>query len=111
MFLAGEGKPTAASIIVPSRGRNQAVINGNVDGFGLKLTGRAVPITPHELRIELDVDAQKSITGLSGGGLAWTVEVDSAVFREKAGEPKLLLDRTGWRWPVLPGRGRHGPLR
>ena len=104
VFLAGEGKPAAPSITVPSRGRNQAVISGAVDGFGLKVKGRAVPLSAHELRIELDINAQKPMTGLFGGGMAWSVELDSPVFREKVGEPKLLLDRTGWRWPVRPGQ-------
>ena len=104
VFLAGEGKPAAPNITVPSRGRNQAVISGAVDGFGLKVKGRAVPLSAHELRIELDINAQKPMTGLFGGGMAWSVELDSPVFREKVGEPKLLLDRTGWRWPVRPGQ-------
>ena len=104
VYLAGEGKPAASSIAVTSRGRNQTVIGGKVDGFGFRLKGRAVPLSHHELRIELEIDAQKSMTGVYGGGLAWTLELDSPVFREKVGEPKMLLDRTGWRWPVRPGQ-------
>ena len=80
------------------------MISGAVDGFGLKVKGRAAPFRPTSFEIELDIETQKPMTGLFGGGMAWSVELDSPVFREKAGEPKLLLDRTGWRWPVRPGQ-------
>src|SRR4051794_6298359 len=46
-FLTGQGRPTSPNITVRSRGRNQAVISGTVDGFGLNVKARAVPLSPH----------------------------------------------------------------
>ena len=33
----------------------------------------------------------------------WTLKRDSASLGGKSGDPKLLLDKTGWRWPAADG--------
>jgi hypothetical protein len=36
--------------------------------------------------------------------MSWTFNLDSPTFGGKVAEPKLLLDKTGWRWPVAAGQ-------
>ena len=43
-------------------------------------------------------------SSISGGGMSWTFNLDSPSFGGKVGEPKLLLDKTGWRRPVAVGQ-------
>ena len=42
--------------------------------------------------------------------MSWSFKLDSPAFGGKDEEPKLLLDKTGWRWPVADGPGIDGPL-
>jgi hypothetical protein len=89
---------------VLSRNRDQVRIDGSVSGLGLKIRGLAQPISPRELRLDLDISASKPIANISGGGITWGLNLDSPSFDAKVGEPALLLDKTGWRWPVGGGQ-------
>jgi hypothetical protein len=104
LFLAAGARPADARIRVASRMSDQVDLAGTVDALGLNVEGWAFPISPRELRLELEIDATKAISGITGGGLAWSLKLDSPSFGGQAPEPKLLLDGTGWRWPVAEGQ-------
>lgn len=91
-------------ISVTARTGNQVRIGGAVDGLSLAVQGTAQPVSPHELRVDLSLAAAKAFSDITGGGMSWSFKLDSPTFGGKAEEPRLLLDRTGWRWPVADGQ-------
>ncbi|MGZ3385553.1 MAG: hypothetical protein ACXWNF_11590, partial [Isosphaeraceae bacterium] len=103
-FWAQGESSAGAHLSVTARTDNLVLISGAVDGLGLKVQGSAQPVSPRELRVDLEIGAAKAFSSISGGGMSWTFNLDSPSFGGKVGEPKLLLDRTGWRWPVAVGQ-------
>jgi len=103
-FWAQGESSAGAHLSVTARTANLVRISGAVDGLSLAVQGSAQPVSPRELRIDLAVAAAKAFSGISGGGMSWTFNLDSPTFGGKAAEPKLLLDKTGWRWPVAAGQ-------
>ena len=99
----GQGESSAnVHLGVTARTSNLVRIGGAVDGLGLMIQGSAQPVSPRELRVDLDVSAAKALSSITGGGMSWTFTLDSPSFGGKVEDPKLLLDKTGWRWPVAP---------
>jgi hypothetical protein len=103
-YRALAGKPAGAQFKVVARSRNQVRIEGAVDDLGLRAHGRARPISPHELKVDLDLVASLPVTGITGGGWSWRLRLDSPTIGGRSAEPKLLLDKTGWRWAAAPGQ-------
>jgi hypothetical protein len=103
-FAAQEGAKVPGQFAIAERSRQQVQLKGAVDALGLQWRGSAVPQSPRELRIELDIVASKPLSGIGGGGLTWTLKTSANVLRGKAGAPELLADQTGWKWPVAQGR-------
>ncbi len=103
-FWAQGESSAGAHLGVTARTDNLVRISGAVDGLGLKVQGSAQPVSPRELRVDLDIAAAKAVSSISGGGMNWTFNLDSPSFGGKVAEPKLLLDKTGWRWPVAAGQ-------
>ena len=103
-FWAQGESSAGAHLSVTARTDNLVLISGAVDGLGLKVQGSAQPVSPRELRVDLEIGAAKAFSSISGGGMSWTFNLDSPSFGGKVGEPKLLLDKTGWRWPVAVGQ-------
>jgi hypothetical protein len=100
----GQGDSLAgAHFSVAARTGDQVQMSGTVDGLGLKVQGSARPASPHELRLDMDIAAAKVFSSITGGGVSWTFKLDSPSFGGKVAEPKLLLDKTGWRWPIAEG--------
>ncbi len=93
-----------AHLNVTARASSQVRISGAVDGLSLAIQGTAQPVSSRELRVELAVAAAKAFSGITGGGMSWSFKLDSPAFGGKDVEPKLLLDKTGWRWPVAAGQ-------
>jgi hypothetical protein len=102
VFWAEGTQSAGPQLGVTARTRGRIDVRGIVDRLGLRIQGAAWPLSSRELRLELDVEASRPLTGITGGGLTWTLKLDSPSFSDKPGEPKLLLDKTGWRWPVAP---------
>jgi hypothetical protein len=103
-FWAQGESSAGAHLSVTARTGNRVRISGAVDGLSLGVQGSAQPVSPRELRVDLAIAAAKAFSGISGGGMSWTFNLDSPSFGGKAAEPKLLLDKTGWRWPVAAGQ-------
>ncbi|MFO0888866.1 MAG: hypothetical protein U0790_06920 [Isosphaeraceae bacterium] len=103
-FAAQGGAQAPGQFTVPERSGQQVQLKGVVEPLGLQWSGRAVAPSPREVRIELDVVAAKALSGIDGGGMAWTLKPDARVLRGKAETPELLPDRTGWRWEAAPGK-------
>ena len=103
-FWAQGENSAGAHLGVTARTGNLVRISGAVDGLSLGVQGSAQPVSPRELRVDLAIAAAKAFSGISGGGMSWTFNLDSPSFGGKAAEPKLLLDKTGWRWPVAAGQ-------
>ncbi len=101
-FWGQAGRPADVRFRAGPRRSDRVELTGAVPSLGLELRGSARPISPHELRIDLDVTASQEHSGIGGGGMSWTLLPDSPSFGGQAEEPKLLLDRTGWRWKVAP---------
>jgi hypothetical protein len=104
LFQGAGGKTADGKVGVTGRSGSRVDFAGTVDALGLKLEGSAWPGSPRELRMELEFDAAKALSGITGGGLAWELQLESPSFGGQAPEPKLLLDGTGWRWPVAEGQ-------
>src|SRR5262245_1624790 len=92
------------NIRVSSRSADRIQFGGPVEKLNMGIRAAAWPLSPHALRVDMEVDADKSFSGITGGGITWMLKLDSPSFRGKAGEPRLLLDKSGWRWPVSDGQ-------
>ncbi len=103
-FWARGETSAGARLGVTARTGNQVRISGAVDGLNLAVQGTAQPASPRELRVDLALAAAKAFTGITGGGMIWSFKLDSPTFDGKAEQPKLLLDKTGWHWPVGGGQ-------
>ena len=103
-FWAQGETSAGAHLGVTARTGKQVRISGAVDGLNLAVQGTAQPASPRELRIDLALAAAKAFTGITGGGMIWSFKLDSPTLGGKAEEPKLLLDKTGWHWPVGGGQ-------
>jgi hypothetical protein len=101
-FWAEGTQWASAQLAAVGRTRHQVGVRGVVDRLSLKVQGVALPLSSRELRLELDVTASAPFSNITGGGVTWTLNLDSPSFAGKPGDPKLLLDKTGWRWPVTP---------
>jgi hypothetical protein len=101
-YRAEAGKAAGAQFKVVARSSNQVRILGTVEGLGLQAQGRARPLSAHELKLEMNLVATESFSGITGGGWSWKLRLDSPSVGGKSADPKLLLDKTGWRWAAAP---------
>ena len=110
-YIGDGNQPASVQLKVVSRDRDEVGIAGLVDTLGLKIQGRAQPISAPELRLDLEIVAIRSLAGITGGGMNWTLRRDSASLGGKIrGSPAAprqdRLALAGRR-----GRGGHGPVR
>ena len=77
---------------------------GLVGELGIELDATAEQPAQNQFRVAYQVSSDKELTGIIGGGLQWNLDLDSPALPEGAGEPELLGDDRGWRWPMGGGR-------
>ena len=76
---------------------------GRVRDLGLRLTGVITKPAENALRIEYQIEATQAHTGIIGGGIEWSLWLDSPSFAQVASDPELLPDSRGWRWHIADG--------
>lgn len=65
-----------------------------IPDLGLRIDGKAEPTDRGELTFTYDIVAERTLDGIIGGGLDFTLRA------EDRADPVLLGDQRGWRWPV-----------
>ncbi len=103
-FWAADWKYAGARWTLGGGGSGGTTFSGSVGKLGLKIDGRVGAVAANQLRWTWDVRAAGDLEGIIGGGLEFQLELESPTLEGRAGEPALLADNLGWRWPVAPGR-------
>ena len=74
------------------------------DALKLKIDGRITRPAPNTLVYTYQLDAAEERKGIIGGGVEFVLGLDSASFATPPGEPVLLEDNRGWKWPAAQGQ-------
>ncbi len=85
-------------------GRGKYRFSGDVKSLKLELAGLVQPTAPNVLQLDFDLRPQEANPKVIGGGLEWSLKLDSPTFKDRPAAPELLPERKGWRWPVGPGK-------
>jgi hypothetical protein len=79
---------------------NRKTFSGSVSELGLKINGSISLHKPNQLRYTWNIESERDLDQITGGGLEFKLALDSPSLAKKASEPVLLADNTGWRWEV-----------
>lgn len=97
----GESWQWAGAQIRPGETRSGATqLAGKVAKLGLEIDGQVVRTRPNQLRYTWSITAARPLKNIIGGALEFRLALDSPALGGEAGEPELLADQRGWRWPV-----------
>ncbi|NQU24070.1 MAG: cellulase family glycosylhydrolase [Candidatus Nealsonbacteria bacterium] len=92
-----------ADLKLGTTGTTQTFV-GTVAKLGLKIDGTIASPAPGRLKYTWNIDSQRDLKGIIGGGLEFQLVLDSPALDGKTPEPVLLPNNTGWRWPLGPGQ-------
>jgi hypothetical protein len=103
-FWGPEWKWAGSGFRIVDFARNATTFSGDVRDLGLTLTGTITRPAPNALRFAYALDAANDLDGIIGGGLEFSLRLDSPSFDSAPAPPVLLDDNKGWRWEVSPGQ-------
>lgn len=73
---------------------------GKVEGLGLTIDGNIASSRPNVTKYDLKLNAKSPLTGITGGGLEFKIDLDSLAVPASANKPQLLDGNRGWRWAL-----------
>lgn len=76
---------------------------GVVPDLGVKVEGEIRSPSSGQLQLDYRIETTRDLDDVKGGGIQWRCGLTSPAFGGKPGDPVLLEDNKGWRWPVAPG--------
>ncbi len=85
-----------------TRANGQSSIVGTIPGLRVKVNGRATWASADRLVMDFEFQAAENLSELIGGGLHWSLKLDSPSLGGKIPDPVLLPDHSGWTWPTGP---------
>ncbi|UCG47749.1 MAG: cellulase family glycosylhydrolase [Phycisphaerales bacterium] len=85
---------------VEMRPGRSGTFSGGVRDMGLEIEGRVTSPAAGRLRYTWNITPAGRLDNIIGGGLEFRLVLDSPCLGGQAGEPVLLPDNRGWRWPV-----------
>ncbi len=72
---------------------------GEILKLGIKVEGKAEKLAPNRLRLTYDLTLTQTHPEIIGGGVEFNVKLNSPALTQP-GEPALLDNQLGWRWPI-----------
>jgi hypothetical protein len=88
-----------------SRGPDKT-FSGNVSALELTFDGAVRTLAPGKVRYTWDIEANRDLKEIVGGGLEFKLVGDSPSLEAGVSTPTLLPNDTGWRWDV----SEEGPI-
>ena len=76
---------------------------GKVPNLGLQFSGIISNDPPHILTYAGRITADRDLSGITGGGLEFRLELNASSFSTPPPMPVLLPDKKGWQWTVDDG--------
>lgn len=102
-FWGADWKWAGAAMKVGEADGDSTPVSGAVEALGLTIDARIRSPSANTLVYTYTLDASRDLGGIIGGGLEFQLRLGSPALPKGAGEPVLLPDHTGWRWPVAGG--------
>lgn len=81
---------------------DRAAVSGEVKKLGATITGGLRVIDSRTLRYDLEMTTDQAFPSAVGGGIQWSLKLDSPAFQANSKDPELLEGNTGWVWQVGP---------
>ncbi len=101
-FWDADWKYAGAQMKLDASSTGPKLFSGEVSGLGLKIKGRVVSLAANKLKYTWNIEAQRDLTDIIGGGLEFRPVLDSPSLGKKTPEPVLLDGNRGWSWRVSP---------
>jgi len=106
VFWGADWKYAGAQMRLDASSLRRRTFSGQVQDLDLKIDGRIASPAPNKLNYTWNIDAQRDLKNIIGGGLEFRLVLDSPSFGKRPGDPVLLPDNRGWKWQVSP----KGPI-
>lgn len=106
VFWGADWKYAGAQMKLDPSRPGRKTFSGQVGGLGLEVKGEVVELAANKLRYTWNIEAQRDLTGIVGGGLEFRLVLDSPSLGKETPEPVLLDGNRGWSWRVSP----KGPI-
>ena len=75
-----------------------------VEKLGISADGTIAAAKPNEIVWTYDFNVEKALSGISGGGLDFKLDLTADTLQGFKSDPQLLPDNTGWRWEAAKGQ-------
>ena len=102
-FWAENWKYASARLRLGESNAAEQTFSGSVAGLGLKLGGTVASPAPGKLCYTWNIQSDRDLAGIVGGGLEFNLVPDSPALDGKSSPPVLLPNNTGFKWPIAPG--------
>ncbi|MBN2270357.1 MAG: cellulase family glycosylhydrolase, partial [Sedimentisphaerales bacterium] len=106
VFWGADWKYAGAQMKLGASGPGPGDFSGQVTALGLKINGQVVSVAANKLKYTWNIDAERNLENIIGGGLEFRLALDSSSLGKKKTEPVLLDGNRGWQWQVSP----EGPI-
>ncbi|MHC4403031.1 MAG: glycosyl hydrolase family 5 [Planctomycetota bacterium] len=106
VFWAENWKWTECRLRLDGFDNSKTTFAGAIPGLDLEVGGTLRSLAANRLEIAWNLEANRSLEGVVGGGLEFNLELDSPALGDDVAEPELLPDNRGWRWQA----DRRGPI-
>ncbi len=100
VFWGENWKFAGANVRVVQGTGREKTLAGEVRALDLKISGTVDSPAANELRFTWNLEAQRDLEGITGGGLEFNLALDSRALGPKRAEPALLEGNRGWKWPA-----------
>ncbi len=102
-FWAEDWKWAGARLKLGEPKAGKQTFSGTVSGLDLKLNGTIASPAANQLQYTWNIEPGRGLTGIIGGGLEFSLALDSPALPAGTAEPVLLPNNTGFKWPVARG--------
>lgn len=106
VFWGPQWKWAGAQIRLREAGGAEKKLSGQVRDLGLNVSGVVTSPRSNQMRLQWQLEAQRDLEGIVGGGLEFNLALDSRAVGPRPAEPVLLEGNRGWRWST----GAQGSL-
>jgi len=106
IFWGADWKYASANMKLDVSDVRRRSFSGHVPALGLKISGDVASPAPNRLKYTWNIEAQRELKEIIGGGMEFRLVLDSPALGPKPPDPVLLPGNRGWKWQVSP----KGPI-
>lgn len=104
LYWGTDWKWAGSRMTVGDRSGSTYPISGEVRSLGITLGGDIAMGPGNVYTLSLELDANRDLNDIVGGGIEWMFAVGSRALGGTAQQPVLLPGDMGWRWTLAPGK-------